>query len=181
MVNQQQTPEQLRRQEELRVQEEEALEAARVAAAEKALTDQIKQIIGNSIGHLEEQIKQLNISFNANGVTTKSIDNRLENLELERLSREEESEVHAPLTLTGDQKLRLRIGHTVSVKGVHTYDGTVEGEGLSQEQVFQARLAMDRDLARLQPWYAEFTSPEGMPSHFITENVGTASETVTDV
>ncbi len=160
MVNQQATPEQLRRQEELRVQEEEALEAARVAAAEKALTDQIKKIIGTSVGHLEEQIRQLNISFNANGVTTKSIDNRLESLELQRMTQEEEGEVHPELTFTGDQKLRIRLGHALSIKGIHTYDGTVEGENIPLSTLEAIRVSVDGFMEKLQPIYADFVEPE---------------------
>ncbi len=137
---------------------DEQLETQHQDDAKRQMEQLIAKRVGDSVGHLEAQIKELNIVSVSQFATIKSLDNRLESVELQEKNRNEET---APaLTLTGDQKLRLRIGHTVSVKGIHTYDGTVEGEGLSQQQLFAARIAMDADMEKLQPIYTEFVEPE---------------------
>ena len=128
-------------------------------AAAAMLNAKVKELVGAAVGHLEETCSALQIAFNAQAEVVKKAEDRVEQLEL-ALDKLITYMEQPALALTGDQKLRIRIGHTVSVKGIHTYDGTVEGEGLSQEQVMAARMALDADLARLQPTYTEFVEPE---------------------
>lgn len=51
---------------------------------------------------------------------------------------------------------RRRINRSISVKGIVQYEGTVEGHGLTHEEMMVEQAKMDAEIDRLQPKYEEF-------------------------
>lgn len=148
-------------------QTEEQARAERREEATKQMEAFVKRIIGQSLGSVEETLKSVERLVTAQTELVRLIDNRVEQLELhgikpvdsEHVIQVTESEgVGGPeiFTRIPEKSIRRRIGHTISTKGIHQYEGTVEGTNISQEEIFAARLAMDVDLRRLQPIYEEF-------------------------
>jgi len=58
-----------------------------------------------------------------------------------------------------DSFTRRRINRSISVKGIIQYEGTVEGHGLTHEEMMVEQARMDAEIDRLQPKYEEFVEP----------------------
>lgn len=134
------------------------------AAAAQVLSTAVNKSVGAAMGEFERTLTELKIAVNAQGALIQT-----QSQEIELLMRQLTDTANAVVGLdqkinespvnAGDRSVRLRMGHTISTKGIHQYEGTVEIEGGTQEEVMAARLKMDQDLAKLQPIYEEFVEP----------------------
>lgn len=142
--------------------EEQAAQAAAEELKDKELNDIVRRLVGAAMGTLEASVKSLETAVINRGAIITKIDDRMEQVEL-TLARQaadaKEEERKGAIALTADQTIRIRMGHSVSVKGIHTYEGSVEGVNLTNEQVMAARIDQDESMNILQPIYEEFVEP----------------------
>jgi hypothetical protein len=134
-------------------------ERKRQVDAAAMLNAKVKELVGAAVGDLEAENKLFKIELDKMAVTVKTSEDRVEKLELALAKGPIEYKGPETLDVEAVSKLRRRQAHHVSVKGIHTYEGAVEGEGLTQAQIDQAQAEQDRALALLQPIYEEFLEP----------------------
>ncbi len=165
---------------------EEQARQERRAEASKQMEAFVKQVIGQTVGTIEETLKRVETLVGAQTELIRLIDNRVEQLELRAgkpvdlteqiLQVTETPDGTETVTRIAEKSIRLRMGHTISTKGIHQFEGTVEGTNLSQQEIMAARLEMDVDLRRLQPDYEEFVEPSS-PAPIESEAVAPGVET----